>query len=386
MANINAIRTTEAFTAIASEYFIPKFVSQFYKFSPILSALTQQPGSDRELRPKGNKETPGSVRSTFIGGGNIPTAEKMSIKGSLTAEWGVQTGTSGGVKNLSARDTSAQLTNPLTNSQDNKEVKTYLNFSLKQVECIIWNNTLRLGRGQYKLTASLENATGIAMQDMLDDLIEELFMGRPTDQTAAVWDSQSGLINVCEETGLLYGIDRTANSYFRSHLVSTAKAAALALIDDANITQGIRAKNTRGVNFGIFGSGPWLQIRNEATTKGLGFLIQEGNPLAARYGILNEAVAYNTTVLTWDPGMIDYGASGSTSGGADLRDWAFLLDLGDWFFQTNEGYNFEVGEFVDISKYTSGGYDARRSLVTLMYRLGCYRPWNQIAYTGVTYS
>ena len=58
MANIAAIRTTSAFTAIASEQFIPKFVSDRYQFSPILSAMTAQPGSDRQLRPKGDKETP----------------------------------------------------------------------------------------------------------------------------------------------------------------------------------------------------------------------------------------------------------------------------------------------------------------------------------------
>ncbi len=385
MANIDAIRTSSAFTAIASEQFIPKFVSDQYQFSPILSAMTAQPGSDRELRPKGNKETPGSIRSTFIGGGNIGFAEKMSIKGSLTAEWGVQTGTAGGVKNLTARDTSATLSNPTTNSQDNKEVKTYLNFSLKQVECVIWNNSLRLGQGKYKITASLENATGIAMQDMLDDLIEELFIGEPSDQTLPVWDSQCGVNHVCSETNTLYGIDRTASDYFRSHRVSSNKAAALALVDDANVTQGIRSKNARGVNFGIVGSAAWRQIKAEALTKGLGALVQEGNPLAARYGILNEAVAVGSTVITWDPGLTDY-SGGTGSEDANLTDFGFFFDMGDWFFQTMEGENFNVGPFIDISQYASGGYDARRSLFTLMYRFGCYRPWNQIAYQNLTTS
>lgn len=381
MANQTGIRTSSAFTAIASEKFIPKFVSDFYTFSPLLSALTRAKGSDRDLRPAGDKETPGSVRSTFIGGSNIGYAQKMQIRGSLTASWSVMTGTAGGVKNLSARDTSAQLSNPTTNSQDNKEVMTYLNFSLKQVECVIWNNSLRLGRGQYKITSSLEHATGIAMQDLLDSMIEELWIGSPSDQTAPVWDSQCGVNHVCSETNTLYGLDRSADDYFHSHRVATALAPTLSLVENANVTQGIRGKSTRGVTFGLANANSYLALKAEATTKGLGAIIQEGNPIAARYGILNEAIAYGNTVITYDPGLKNYGAS--ESGAPDMSDDIVFFDLGDWFFETQEGENFSVGEFIDISQYVSGGYDARRALITVMYRLGCYQPKNQIIYDNI---
>jgi len=384
MADITGIRTAAALTAYASEKFIPKFVSEQYTFSPLLSAMTAQPGSDRELRPKGDKETPGSVKSTFIGGGNLTYAQKMSIRGSLTASWSVHTGTSGDVKNLTVRDTSAALSAPTTNSQDQKEKMTYLNFSLKQVECLIWNNAVRLSRGKFKISNVMDHAMGIAMQDLLDHLINELWQGSPSDQTAAIWSEQPSVNDVCSTTNTLYGLDRTANGYFLSHRVTSATPAALNIVDNANVTQGIRNKSTRGVNFGLVNATDYLTLKAEATTKGLGSIVMDGNPIAARYGIKNEALAYGNTVITYDPGLQNYSTLLSESGAVDLSRAAVFFNIGDWFFETQEGENFNVGPFIDISQYSSGGYDARRSLITVMYRFGCFDPKNQVLYTDLS--
>lgn len=373
MANIPTTRS--GLRAYASEKFIPKFVTRQYDRSTILSVMAAQEGSDRMLRPPGK----GLIKGTQIGGGNLTRAQRMNTAGSESASWGVQTGTSGGVKNLTARDTTATISNPTTNSQDQKKVMTTVKWSKKQVQCVVWNSTKSTNKGKYAIMSAVDDALGIAMQDLFDSLIQELWTGAPADETAEFFSEQSGINNICSTTTQLYGLDRSGHTYFDSHLVTTAINAGLAMIDDANTTQGIDEEGNP-VTLALFNKSAWLTVKAEALAKG-GQLILKSMPLAQEYGVRREAVLYGDCLITKDYGLKDWSAV--TSGDPNMSDNAFMCDVGDYVFETSTDGNFAVNEFVNVGEVTPGGIDARSAHITLMYRFYTYKPWNSILYTDV---
>ena len=375
MANITGTRS--GLRAYASEEFIPKFVTNQYTRSQLLSSIVSQEGSDRELRPPGS----GLIKGTMMGGSKAMHAKKMSVKGSESASWGIQTGTSGGVKNLTARDTTATIATPTTNSQDQKKVMTTVRWSKKQVQCVIWNSTASVNRGEWAIMSAVDDALGIAMQDLFDDLIEELWTGAPADQTAEFWSQQSGIDAINSTTTTLYGIDRSVNDYFDGHRVTDSKTPALALIDDANTVQEIDAKSGP-VTLALFNPTDWLVVKAEALAKGGGgIIIREGTPEAARYGVSREAVLYGDTLMTKDYGLKDWSAV--TTGAPNMADNVFMAVIADYVFETMTDYNFKVDEFIDVGRYTPGGIDARSSHITLQYRFFTWHPKSSVLYTDV---
>jgi hypothetical protein len=375
MANIATTRS--GLRAYASEEFIPKFVTNQYTRSQILASLVAQQANDRELRPPGN----GLIKGTMVGGKNMRSADQKRIKGSESASWGVQTGTSGGVKNMTSRDTTATIATPTTNSQDQKKVMTTVRWSKKQVQCVVWNSTADTNRGQYAIMSAVDDALAIAMQDLFDSLIQELWTGAPSDETAEFFSEQSGVNNICSTTTQLYGLDRNTHDYFDGHRVDSSATPGLALIDDANITQGITEKSGP-VTLALFNPTDYLVVKAEALAKGGGgIIIRASDPEAARYGVKREAIVYGDCLITVDYGLKDWSAV--TTGDPNMADNAFMCVIEDYVFETQTDRNFSVDEFIDVGKYTPGGIDAKSAHITLMYRFYTLHPKSSILYTDV---
>lgn len=370
--------TRDAIRAYATEQFIPEFVTNQYTRSPLLQRMTGQKGSDRDLRPPGDGLT-GSTKGTLVGGGNMSRAQRMEVMGSESVSWGVQTGTVTSVKNLTSRDTAATLSTPTTTSQDRLKKMTTVRLTHKQVECIIWNSTFNANKGEYKIMSVVDDAINIAMQEVFDSLITELWVGNPSDQEAEYWSEQLGVDLVCRTSGVLYGLDRTG-TFFDGHRDSTSGTAALAMIDEANISEGIQDKGA-GVDLCLANASAYLKLKAEALAKG-GFIMNPSMPQAVEYGMKQEAILYGNVLITYDPGLLDYSAISTFDN--DLSTAVFMTKIGDWCFQTCNGKNFSVGEFVELSKYSVGGYDARRALIDLQYRFWVYHPKNSIMFEDRT--
>jgi hypothetical protein len=284
------------------------------------------------------------------------------------------------VKNLTVRDTTATVSTPTSNSQDQKRKTGFVQWSHKQNAVIVWHGTLRVARGKYKIASVTSDAVGIGVQDMFDNLIDELWKGSPTSQSAELyWDSQSGVNDVCSTTNTLYGIDRSSVTCFDSKRVTSGKTAALALIDDANVTQGIQDVGN-GVSLCLLPRDLYLTVKAEALTKG-GTLIHKNTPEASKFGQRSESIMYGDVLITYDPGLKDYSA---TTGDPDMSDNVFMADMGDWIFQTNSGMNFKMGEFVNLALYAEGAIDADQAILDLEYRFWSSKPWTSILYTAVT--
>jgi hypothetical protein len=379
MADSTFVRTGSR--AYAKEQFLPGFVSQQYVRSPLLGFLAAQSGDKGGLREVSLGLLNG--KGTIIGGKNMSKAKRENLSGSERVNIaGVQTGgNSASVKNLTVRDTTATVSTPTSNSQDQKRKTGFVKWTHKQNAVIVWNSQKRLSKGKYKAADVVSDAVGIACQDMFDNLIDELWKGSPSDQDAeAYWSEQSGVNDVCHTTNTLYGIDRTSVTYFDSNRVTGGKTAALALIDDANITQGIQDTGD-GVNLCLLPKALYLTVKAEALTKG-GTLIHSNTPEAAQTGIRKESIMYGETLITYDPGLKDYSAV--VTADPDMSDNVFMGDMGDWVFQTNDGANFELGEFVNLPDYSEGAIDAEQALIDLEYRFFTNKPWTSILYTAVT--
>lgn len=379
MADQTLVRTKAR--AYATEQFMPGFVSQQYLRSPLLGFLASTSGNREDLRETAFGLIGGG--GALLGGANMPKAKRQSISGSERVYInGVQTGTHlTSVKNLSVRDTSATVGTPATNSQDQKIKKGFVQWTHKQNAVIVWHATLRVAKGKYRIQSVTSDAVGIGIQDMFTHLINEMWHGSPSDQGAEVyWDEQSGIEDICHTTTTLYGIDRTSVTYFDSNRVTGGKTAALALIDDANVTQGIQDVS-EGVNLCLLPRDLYLTVKAEALTKGLGTLIQKNMPQAAQYGQRSESVLYGDTLITYDPGLKDYSA---VTGDPDMSDNVFMADMGDFCFQTNSGMNFTMDEFVNLALYAEGAIDADQALIDLEYRFWTNKPWSSVLYTTVT--
>ena len=367
--------------AYASEQFIPNFVSQQYVRSPLLGFLAAQGGDKGGLRELSLGLLNG--KGSIIGGANMKKAKRENLQGSERVYVaGVQTGTNAAsVKNLTVRDTSATVSTPTSNSQDQKRKAGFVQWTHKQNAVIVWKSTVRIAKGKYKIADVISDAVGIAVQDMFDNLIDELWKGSPSSQDAEVyWSEQQGINDVCHTTNTLYGIDRTSVTYYDSHRVTGSTTANLAMIDDANVTQGIQDTGD-GVSLCLLPKALYLGMKAEALTKG-GTLIHSKTPESAQTGIRKESIMYGETLITYDPGLKDYSAV--VTADPDMSDNVFMADMGDWVFQTNDGANFQMGEFVSLPDYSEGAIDADQALIDLEYRFWTNKPWTSILYTAVT--
>lgn len=379
MADSTLVRTNAR--SYATEQFIPGFVSRQYLRSPLLGFLVGEQGGARGLREVSFGLMNG--KGALLGGANVHSARKAQISGSERVYVpGVQTGTqSASVKNLSVRDTSATVTTPTANSQDQKRKMGFVQWTHKQNAVVVWHSTLRLARGEFVIQSVVGDAVGIGLQDMFTNLIDELWKGSPASQDAEVyWSEQQGVNDICSTTNTLYGIDRSGDTFYDSHRITGAKTANLALIDDAQITQGVQ-DISQGINLVLMPKALYLAVKAEALAAG-GTLIHQSIPESSQTGILSESIMYGRVLITYDPGLKDYSAV--VTADPDMSDNVFMADMGDYLFQTNAGMNFEMSDFISLPKYAEGAIDADQALLDLEYRFWTEKPWSSILYTAVT--
>jgi len=360
--------------AYANERYIPKMVSRQYTRSPLLGMLVKRGGGDGELRPNS---------LNIVGGGNVMTsARRAAIAGSYQVNVFLQYTTVGGQKWMSARDTEPALSTPASagGSQDQTRKSAYFRAAELHGEIIVWKNTTLLGQGRYAIGSAVDEALNVGAQDHLDEFIKQLYVGDPADQTADIWSLPSGLNQICDTDNTYGGLDRTvspANTTWQGRRVTTNTTAALAIIDNANITQAMQDVGT-GIDTFLVNKAAYLTIKAEALSKG-GILIHRGTPEAARLGLAREAVFYGDVLITYDPWLKNY-----TDESVDLSAAAVGLTMGDLVLETFDGHFFTAGEFVDVGKYARSGLHAKRAIMETHFLFWTEKPWNHILYTAVS--
>jgi len=297
----------------------------------------------------------------------------------MSYRFNYQSGQTNANKWMGTRDTAPQMSNPTTNSQDQKKKDAFVNWSKLHSEIIVWNSQVETASGRYAKGDAMTDAISIAVSDHMDALLRELYVGLPTDQTADIWDKPVGLYYICQPTGTVYGVDRSlaAAQAMRGRTIHGA-AASLDMIDIANIDMGIQDTGP-GIDTLLCSRGIYHTLKAEALTKN-GTLLHRDTPEVAKLGLKNEAVIYGNVVITYDPWLKDY----SGSNGPDLSTSAFGLTLGDICFQTQEGNWLTPGKFVDLEETGEGGKDAKRSILKSHCRLWTQRPFNHVMFMGTT--
>lgn len=369
-------------TAIADRQIRRRFITNFFARVPILSVMAAKaetssstifgrPGTSMLIG--GNKHLVQARQQTTDGG-----REVHILRQNATAP------TAG--KHMAERDTTPQLTG--TQSQVDCVGSAVFRWSLFMDQIRVWKNTLRLSSGQeYKLLPALELATSLTTEQTFQTIAKEIWLGNPGNQNATIWSRPIGINQVCQTGNTYGGIDRTSDTSWVGKRITAAKTPTLALIDDANVTQGI-ADVGEGVDYGLCSKSVYLALKAEAITKG-GTLLLPGMPQAAKYGITKEAVQYGNVIIIYDPMLKDWtagGSSSSSSGGDDVLDLSkalFLMTSEDWFFETHPQASWKVDTFEDQGRI-EGGNDAMTALFSLMYRFWCERPDRSILYTNVS--
>lgn len=345
------------FNAYADRQIQSGLHSGLFQVSPLLSILAGKSVTEGMIGRPGT--------TTILGRGSVKRVPNERLSGSLEGHVRFLTGKVGGTKNLGERDTAPSTGN---DSQDQKVRSAYFRWTLKQTPILVWNNTLRLaGSNKFRIANAVKEATELAMEEHLEDLHQELFTGNPSDQTADVWDATPGLEQAIDDNNTYGAVDRGTYTTWQAKVVSTAKTASLRLIDDANLTQGIR-KTGPGVDVVLTTFTLFDKFKQEALARG-GTHIVSGTPDASEVGQIKEAVKYNGVLIVPDPKA--------------TASYVYMLTLADWLFQINGDDNFRVTSFKDLSD-DPGGKDAVAAKISTMYRLMCLRPWNQILYTSVS--
>jgi len=354
----------------------PEFVSKIFDRSTILSLLRARGGGDTMWRP-------GAF--TLVGGGNLSRGRREELRGAEKVYLpAVHTGKVGGLKLMAARDTGPSVANPTTNTAADKFKRGFVNKSKLHAPILIWNTDLEATQGKFGLISLTERSVGLAMEETADELRDILLDGDVDDDTADIWNGQYGITSVCDTDNKIYGIDRNGVTYFDGKLITAATSPALAMVDQANITQEIY-KNGPGIDALICNPTSYNVIKAEAIAKG-GTMIHRGTPEALRNGVINEAVIYGSVIITLDYSFANFAHAGSSGGmvGTNLTNACVGLTLGDWVFLAQDGESFSIGDFTDLEQTQEGGKDAKHAIMKTHFRLWCEKPWNQILWTSVS--
>jgi hypothetical protein len=301
----------------------------------------------------------------MIGKGRVSNVKRESVDGSNEVHVRFLTERTGGFKVMGQRDTTPSTGN---DSQDQKVRSAYFRWMRCKQPIKVWNSTLLLaGNGKNKIADATDEAVDMAMEEMIEEIHQRLYTGNPSSQTDEVWDNLLGVEEAMHTTNTYGGVNRSTYVAWASNRVTTAKTATLSLIDDANIIQGLK-KRGGGVDLVLCDETLYNKFKQEALAR-QGTLLLPGTPEMSEVGQLKEAVRYNGVTI-----VPDWKATAS---------YVYLFTSKDWFFQTSPQENWTTSEFTDQST-VPGGDDAITANISLMARLVCERPWNQLLYTNVS--
>ena len=358
------------FATYANRIVLPELISNIYDRCVFLDILKARGGGATPLRV-GNRQ--------IIGGGNLPKARRREIaSGGTLIHVRLQTGkVTGSTKRMGARDTGPNIADKTTNSHDQKVKTASFNGSKTHTEVFVWNTTLeKAGSSTTKIANAISEATQIAMEDHLDDICEQLYIGSPTDQEDELWDSMVGVFYAIDDSGVYGNMDRATHSYWQAKRVTEERTASVDLIDEANITLGIKRRG-KGIDVLLCAEAPYRTIKAEALSRN-GTLIHSGTPDAARLGIRHEAIMYGDCMITYDPWMKDYGGADPDLSGAVMG-----LTIGDWIYMTDRNANCNMTRFVDQEESVEGGKDGKRAILKTHPKFWCERPFNQVFFEDV---
>ena len=363
--------------SIANEEILPNIVSKIFERDVLLSMIAARGGGDKELRPGG---------MNLVGGGNLSRARRSDLRGGESVKLpNVLTGTVGGTKHMSNRDTGPTVANPTTNTAADKWVKPFVRKCKTHTPILVWNTDTENAKNDFQIIDAIESAVNLAMEEQADEISEQLIDGTVVADTADVWQGQYGLTSVCNTTNTIYGIDRSLGTYFDGNRVTASTSAALAMIDAQNVAGAEIYKTGPGIDTLILNPTSYNKIKAEALANN-GTLLHRGTQQAVELGIIKEAVMYGGVIITVDYGLDDYSAAASSGGlaGTDLSAAGFGLTIGDFVMRTEPGAAWSAGEFVNLEDTVEGGKDAAQSILRTHWEFWCEKPWNQVLWTTLT--
>lgn len=352
------------FHSYAQEVIDTEFRSGLFDVPVLLSILS------RKGTTEGKMGRPGSA---FVIGKNITGTKMRTLAGSTLRHVFFQTERVGGGATLTSDGNTSSAG---TSRSDSKKRSAYIHWFYREFPIAIRNMTLRQARGRYALGSAIADATVMATEELMEDLATRVYTGNPSNQsTDEPWDNLMGLQQWIHTTNTIGGIDRSSVTGFDGVRVTTAKAATLALLDEAMLNHdgsgnGLADKGSRA-DVWITGNILYNKFKQEALSRGAQ-LVTNDVPKGGQVGFIGEYVNYNGKMITLDPFC-----PASTVFGLDSRTWEMELDPKE---------NFRVLPFKDLREELpgTGQADLTTSAVAFGGRLICTQPWKNIQYTNVS--
>lgn len=364
------------FATVAQNWISKQIASNFYAKAPflaILGALTIGNNAKTSL----NIGRPDS--GEILSGKMISVGEKKKLQGINSYLPRIQGFTTSNTKSMGVRDTMPTTANPTTASHGQAgQNAAKFNWTHLKTPILIWHeDKIRAGQDGTKegqaisMAQLIDEATEVGLQDLNDTLITQVWTGNPADQTADLWDTQSG-INQALDTGNVYGnVDRAVggNAVWRSQKDTALTAVDIRkIIDDANLTKLVRVKGN-GINCVLTTTALYQQFKAQILASRAGIVLDNGLPEFAKMGVKKEVLQVDGAYVMYDPGC--------------SANNVCCFDLSVWKFMVHPQANFRVSKFTDISEQSEGAKDADQAFAHLRYMLTCDNPFLNVRYTAI---
>lgn len=361
------------FHVYANEEVIPNKLSGVFKFSTLLPVLSMKGAVE------GAWGRPGS--SVMIGR-KLSSAKSKTLRGSTQAQIQFPLGKVGGGKYIGVDDTASSA----GTARSNRKKKTaYISWFEHEQPIALENQIIDAAGGQFSILGSqIEDATGLALEEQLEQLATDMYTGNPSDQTAEIWNAPVGLDQWIHKSNTLGGIDRSdaTHQYFRGQHSTASLTLSLSLIDTIcleGVDDGSSGTTTPLANIGsmadvvILPNAGYNKIKQEALSRNLGQRVTgDSLPKGGLVGYLDEFVNYNGKIIVMDP----YAAASSM----------YILDSQTWMMELFAGKNFAVQKFQNLRELQpgTGQPDLTTSAVVTKGRVLCFEPVKNFRGTAVS--
>lgn len=361
-------------TSYAREYIQTTRVSQLFKRNLLAAMLFGRYGMSGEL---------GRPGAYAIMGGRAGSEAQRTRVAAYDRVGRVHSRKSTGFKHMANGDTSPAV----DTSQDKNNISYHYRYAHARQAIKVDNDATRFAVGGYKLADATQEAVEEAVNVLIDNVTPFLYLGDPADQAADKWSQPLGLISLMATSGTFANINRSAapgSTCWIGKRVTTASAATLSLIDDANITQGAQDTGP-GIDLVACGAANFLKFKAEAQAR-MQYQVATSMPKIAQVGAMYEAFQYGKVTICYDPWIQDYSSGTWPSGltGTDISAYVFMLASQDMNIDIHPQGNFRISNFVDQGEQAPGGEDAKTAFVELMYRPWWEHPNWHVLYTSVS--
>lgn len=350
--------------AYAQFYVDRQFRSNLFKVPTLLAALSRKGATE------GRMGRPGAAS---VVGKPLTTAQAETMAGTTQRHIFFQQSRVGGGKVLGTDDTTSSTG---TDRQDKKKRSTAISWALYEQPITVRNSTLRKAKGGAAYGSAIEDATEMAMEELLETVAGDCWHGNPSSHTAEDYDSMIGLEQWLDDDNTIGSIDRSSVTGFNAYRDDTGIVTALSTIDDVNLdaTKGLSLFGGRS-DVVITAPPVYAKLKQEAMSAG-GQIVHDSRPEGAQVGFMNEYINYNNSLITFDPYATNEAGS---------QDHMAILDSRTWTFESDSEDNCRVTRFVDQSEEgPHGSDDVTTAKVRWGIRLSCDRPKRNALLTNVT--